>query len=74
MLKKLWATKQIYDIVVRAIDERQRSGISKPDTLQMLLDEQDERLVIVGVSFSFEPTFRPLTFDLSRFHSSLWVC
>ncbi|KAG1876184.1 cytochrome P450 [Suillus subluteus] len=48
MLKKLLATKKIYDIIVRAIDERERSGISKPDTLQMLLDEKDERLVIVG--------------------------
>jgi hypothetical protein len=54
MLKKLWATKKIYDIVVRAIDERERSGTSKPDTLQMLLDEKDERLVIVGVSSSIE--------------------
>jgi len=59
MLKKLWATKQIYDIVVRAIDERQRSGTSKPDTLQMLLDEQDERMVIVGVSIPFELALRP---------------
>jgi nucleotide-binding universal stress UspA family protein len=54
MLKKLWATKKIYDIIVRAIDERERSGISKPDTLQMLLDEKDDRLVIVGVSLSVE--------------------
>ena len=54
MLKKLWATKKIYDIIVRAIDERERSGSSKPDTLQMLFDEHDERTVMVGVSFPVE--------------------
>lgn len=49
MIKKLWATKEIYDIVVRAIDARQRSGIYQYDTLQMLLDSGDEKLVVVGV-------------------------
>ena len=63
MLKKLWATKQIYDIVVRAIDERQRNGTPKSDTLQMLLDEQDERLVIVGVGLSFVMVFRLADFQ-----------
>ncbi|KAJ6473585.1 cytochrome P450 [Mycena vitilis] len=48
MIKKLWATKQIYDIVVGAIDARQKSGISRNDTLQMLVDSEDEKLVIVG--------------------------
>ncbi|KAF8889672.1 cytochrome P450 [Infundibulicybe gibba] len=48
MIKKLWATKEIYDIVVRAIDNREKSGISRDDTLQMLIDGGDERLVMVG--------------------------
>ncbi|KAJ7185501.1 cytochrome P450 [Mycena filopes] len=48
MIKKLWATKEIYDIVVRAIDARQQSGISRNDTLQLLVDSGDEKLVIVG--------------------------
>ncbi|KAF8190379.1 cytochrome P450 [Mycena galopus ATCC 62051] len=48
MMKKLWATKEIYNIVVRAIDTREQSGISRNDTLQMLMDSGDEKLVIVG--------------------------
>ncbi|KAK7047353.1 hypothetical protein VNI00_006584 [Paramarasmius palmivorus] len=48
MLQKLWATKDIYDIVVAAINTREKSGVTRNDTLQMLLDNQDEKLVIVG--------------------------
>ncbi|KAJ8515015.1 hypothetical protein ONZ45_g7506 [Pleurotus djamor] len=48
MLKKLWATKEIYDIIVRAIDTRKSSGIPQNDTLQILLDAQDDKLIIVG--------------------------
>jgi hypothetical protein len=60
MVKKLKATKQIYDIVNRAIDTRLTNGGvvgdaagKQRDTLQMLLDEGDERLVLVGVSALF---------------------
>jgi hypothetical protein len=49
MISKLLATKEIYDIVLRAIDAREQSGTSRNDTLQMLLDMGDEKLVIVGV-------------------------
>jgi hypothetical protein len=49
MLKKLWATKEIYEIVVRAINAREQSGIYRDDTLQVLLDGNDERFLIVGV-------------------------
>lgn len=49
MLSKLLATKQIYDIIVRAIDAREKCGIAKNDTLQMLLDAGDDRMLIVGV-------------------------
>ncbi|KAJ7073527.1 cytochrome P450 [Mycena belliarum] len=48
MIKKLWATKEIYDIIVRAINAREQSGISRNDTLQMLVESGDERLTIVG--------------------------
>lgn len=51
MIKKLWATKEIYDIVVRAINAREQSGIARNDTLQMLLDAGDEKLVVVGVGY-----------------------
>ncbi|KAF9010183.1 cytochrome P450 [Cyathus striatus] len=48
MLQKLWATKEIYDIVVKAVDAREKSGLPRNDTLQMLLDFGDEKLVVVG--------------------------
>ncbi|KIJ99908.1 hypothetical protein K443DRAFT_155252 [Laccaria amethystina LaAM-08-1] len=48
MIKKLWATKEIYDIVSQAINARQQNGIRQDDTLQMLLDSGDEKLVIIG--------------------------
>ena len=53
MIKKIRATKEIYEIIIRAIKNRENSGISRGDTLQMLLDTGDERLVLVGVSFFF---------------------
>ena len=49
MLSKLYASKKVYDIVNGAINARLQSGISRDDTLQMLLDHGDEKLVIVGV-------------------------
>ncbi|KAF9568692.1 cytochrome P450 [Agrocybe pediades] len=48
MIQKLWATKDIYEIVIKAINDREKSGISRDDTLQMLLDSGDEKLVVVG--------------------------
>ncbi|PFH49347.1 hypothetical protein AMATHDRAFT_76242 [Amanita thiersii Skay4041] len=48
MIKKLLATKEIYDIVVAAINSRVKSGIHRDDTLQMLLDLGDEKLMVVG--------------------------
>ncbi|KAF8960328.1 cytochrome P450 [Flammula alnicola] len=48
MIQKLWATKDIYEIVIQAINDRESSGISRNDTLQMLLDFGDEKLVVVG--------------------------
>ena len=53
MIKKIWATKGIYEIVIKAIKNRENSGISQEDTLQMLLDTGDEKIVLVGVSFFF---------------------
>ncbi|RXW19171.1 hypothetical protein EST38_g6696 [Candolleomyces aberdarensis] len=48
MIKKLWATKTIYEIVAKAISDREQSGVHHNDTLQMLLDSGDDRLVVVG--------------------------
>ncbi|TFK26590.1 cytochrome P450 [Coprinopsis marcescibilis] len=48
MIKKLWSTKAIYDIINKAINEREASGAHHNDTLQMLLDAGDEKLVVVG--------------------------
>ena len=65
MIKKLWATKEIYEIVIKAIKDRENSGISRGDTLQMLLDTGDEKLVLVGVSFlkTFLGLFPSATLD-----------
>ena len=59
-IKKIWATKEIYEIINRAIKNREKSGISQWDTLQMLLDTGDEKLVLVGVSFFFSKTYPDL--------------
>ncbi|KAJ3540854.1 hypothetical protein NM688_g6168 [Phlebia brevispora] len=48
MLSKLYASKQVYDIVNGAINARVQSGVSRDDTLQMLVDHGDDKLVIVG--------------------------
>ncbi|KAK0434277.1 cytochrome P450 [Desarmillaria tabescens] len=48
MVRKLWATKEIYDIIVAAIKAREESGVQRDDALQMLLDFKDEKLVVVG--------------------------
>nr|BAL05100.1 cytochrome P450 [Phanerodontia chrysosporium] len=48
MLAKLRASKQVYDIVDGAIRARVASGVSRDDTLQILLDHGDEKMVIVG--------------------------
>ena len=50
MIKRTWATKQIYDIIVRAMKVRKQSGIPQNDALQMLLDSGEEHFTIVGVS------------------------
>ena len=53
MLTKLYASKQVYDIVNSAINSRVQSGTPRDDTLQLLLDHGDEKLVIVGVIQSY---------------------
>jgi hypothetical protein len=50
MIMRAWATKQIYDIIVRAMKVRKQSGIPQNDALQMLLDSGEEHFTIVGVS------------------------
>ncbi|KAI0078353.1 cytochrome P450 [Panus rudis PR-1116 ss-1] len=48
MVRKLLATKKIYDIVNHAIETRANSGLPGDDTLQLLLDSGDDRLVVLG--------------------------
>jgi hypothetical protein len=50
MVRRAWATKQLYDIMVRAMNVRKQSGVPRNDALQMLLDSGDEHYTIVGVS------------------------
>lgn len=52
MMKKLRATKAIYDIIVAAVNVRRQSGRIQNDSLQMLLDAGDDPTMIVGVSRS----------------------
>ena len=53
MVTRAWATKQIYDIIVRAMKDRKQSGLPQNDALQMLLDSGEEHFTIVGVSILF---------------------
>ena len=56
MAKKLWSTKEIYDIIVDAVKKRQEllttisEGEKPQDTMQLLLDAGDDRMAVVGVS------------------------
>ena len=72
MLRKLLASKKVYDIVDGAIRARLESGVSRDDTLQMLIDHGDEKLFIVGVNaFSvYDQQSRVLIAS----HSSSWGC
>jgi len=47
-IRKLLATKRIYDIITKAIDTRLKSGKPRDDTLQMLLDGGDDNMAVVG--------------------------
>jgi hypothetical protein len=49
MVMRTWATKGMYDIIVKAIKVRKQSGIPQNDALQMLLDSGEEHFTIVGV-------------------------
>ncbi|EIM89162.1 cytochrome P450 [Stereum hirsutum FP-91666 SS1] len=48
MIRKASATKQIYDIVVKAVNVRKQNGVMQDDSLQMLLNEGDDHAMIVG--------------------------
>ncbi|PWY76114.1 cytochrome P450 [Aspergillus sclerotioniger CBS 115572] len=48
MLRKLWASMSVYRIFASALDERKRSGVSRPDALQQLLDSGESSNCIVG--------------------------
>ena len=71
MIKTLLATKEIYEIIVNAINNREKSRVYRNDTLQMLLDSGDEKLVVVGVRrFSCPP---PLSDADAAILSSSWA-
>ena len=42
------ATKRIYDIIIKALDTRLKSEKPRDDTLQMLLDNGDDHMMVVG--------------------------
>jgi len=48
LIKKLLATKRIYDIITKAIDTRIKSRSPWGDALQMLLDSGDGNMMVVG--------------------------
>ncbi|KAF8260831.1 cytochrome P450 [Lactarius quietus] len=48
MVSKARATKQLYDIIVNAIEVRKQSGVPHNDNLQMFLDAGDEMSTIAG--------------------------
>ncbi|KAL7277339.1 hypothetical protein ACG7TL_009197 [Trametes sanguinea] len=47
-VRRLLATKRIYDIISTTLDERTQSGMARDDTPQMLIDAGDERMIIIG--------------------------
>ncbi|KAI1786711.1 cytochrome P450 [Ganoderma leucocontextum] len=47
-VRKILATKRIYDIIAKALDDRTKNGIARDDTPQRLIDAGDERLIIIG--------------------------
>src|SRR6266436_317425 len=50
MLMKFRASKQIYDIIASAVNVRKQSGVPQNDTLQLLLDSNEDVYMIVAVS------------------------
>lgn len=53
MIRKLLATREIYWIIKRVIRSRREGGIAHHDTLQILLDHEDDDMLIVGVRMVF---------------------
>lgn len=49
MVRRARATKQLYDIIVKAMTVRKQTGVPRNDTLQILLDAGDELSTVVGV-------------------------
>ncbi|KAI0819945.1 cytochrome P450 [Trametes gibbosa] len=47
-VRRLLATKRIYDIISAALDARTASGVAREDTPQILIDAGDERMIIIG--------------------------
>lgn len=47
-IRRLLATKKIYDVISAAVDVRSQCGPAQDDTLQLLLDSGDDKMTIVG--------------------------
>ncbi len=73
MVRKLWATKEIHDIIVAAIKAREESGVQRDDALQILLDFKDEKLVVVAVSCPYFLSIK-LRLPTGPWFSSSWGC
>ncbi|KAH9998593.1 cytochrome P450 [Russula vinacea] len=53
MVMRARATKQLYDIIVKAMKVRKQSGVPRNDTLQIFLDSEDELATIMGFMMGF---------------------
>jgi len=51
LIRKLWATKHVYDMLSEVVSERVASCLAREDTLQKLLDAGDDQYTAVGVGF-----------------------
>lgn len=72
-VRKLFATKEIYDIISRSITARRQSAVATDDTLQMLLDNKDDDMTIIGVTNLVALSFELFVADAASFYSSPWV-
>lgn len=53
LIRKLRATKTIYDTIVQATEARRKSEKPQDDTLQMLLDKGDDNTIVAGFVMGF---------------------
>lgn len=75
MISKLLVTKRIYDIINGVVSDRMQNGVVQDDTLQILLDSADDKMVMVGVSCFIRDLTVNLTIHRVVHHGSAcgWV-